>query len=282
MLDTSLPTLLAYAPWSLLSLVLRLILKNTSSPVELTTYTASTTPISNLHVSARRHISHLDVDGGIGILLLDLLLGMVSVIRHYGDQKACCLCVLKIAEWRVDWCVRGVQQCAAGDDGCEKGERMQTRTLEASLPELSQQLRNAMRPTGRWADGEAPLLKGISEQMKRVIIVWKTLYYQMYLELGVGRAPCINCGPRPHCCDWAADVISFPFYLHLTKRLKVRISVENHGHTPEPLHSILTDQKVDVCQRKHSGSRSVHSSDLEAHKGSRGQGECSSHSLGTS
>ena len=35
---TSFPTLFAYAPWSLLSLVLRLILKNTSSPVELTTY----------------------------------------------------------------------------------------------------------------------------------------------------------------------------------------------------------------------------------------------------
>ena len=37
MLDTSFPTLFAYAPCSLLSFVLRLILKNTSSPVELTT-----------------------------------------------------------------------------------------------------------------------------------------------------------------------------------------------------------------------------------------------------
>ena len=37
MLLTSLPTLLAYAPWSLLNLVLLLILKKTSSPPELTT-----------------------------------------------------------------------------------------------------------------------------------------------------------------------------------------------------------------------------------------------------
>jgi len=37
MLPTSLPTLFAYAPCSLLSLVLRLILKNTSSPADVTT-----------------------------------------------------------------------------------------------------------------------------------------------------------------------------------------------------------------------------------------------------
>jgi hypothetical protein len=37
MLPTSFPTLLAYAPWSLESFVERLILKNTSSPLDETT-----------------------------------------------------------------------------------------------------------------------------------------------------------------------------------------------------------------------------------------------------
>jgi hypothetical protein len=85
-LDTSLPTLLAYAPWSLLNFVLLLILKNTSSPVELTTYPAPQMSIPPMNKNLRLEMStYLDVDGGVGIFRLYVVLAGSSwlfLVRH--------------------------------------------------------------------------------------------------------------------------------------------------------------------------------------------------------
>lgn len=82
MVPTSLPTLLAYAPCSLLSLVLFLILKNTSSPVELTTWRMRATVSSDLKL--RMELVCLDVDCGI-LLRLDFFLawsGGLFLVGH--------------------------------------------------------------------------------------------------------------------------------------------------------------------------------------------------------
>jgi len=89
MLPTSLPTLFAYAPWSLLSFVLRLILKNTSSPVELTTYQKPYTSIRQslapvfLDRKSRLLDTHLNIDRRVWVFWLDpvLRLGLL-LFRH--------------------------------------------------------------------------------------------------------------------------------------------------------------------------------------------------------
>jgi len=63
MLLTSFPTLFAYAPWSLESFVVRLILKNTSSP------DAETTWIRGTHVQRDIPIPFPPFDARIRVLL---------------------------------------------------------------------------------------------------------------------------------------------------------------------------------------------------------------------
>lgn len=60
MLLTSLPTFVAYAPWSLLSFVFRLILKNTSSPVCVVTCTTHSHYTS---LARAEDLGHRDRDG---------------------------------------------------------------------------------------------------------------------------------------------------------------------------------------------------------------------------